>query len=118
MYSMAAFPKNLAGFEPGFTRPYTSSLLFCRLEEATYDLRDELERLQDVVKREEAWSIIFKYAQGLAAHFESDAYEACSADVYRRHLEELQKKRTVFMVWLHKFNQKLELERSARGARK
>jgi hypothetical protein len=106
MYSMAAFPKNLAGFEPGFTRPYTSSLLFCRLEEATYDLRDELERLQDVVKREEAWSIIFKYAQGLAAHFESDAYEACSAE------------RTVFMVWLHKFNQKLELERSARGARK
>lgn len=68
--------------------------------------------MDEIVKKEEAWDIIHRYAVTLVNQFESDAYESFTVDVYRSKLEEIQTKKTVFMIWLQKFNQKIELERS------
>lgn len=81
-----------------------------RLEEFSFSLRDELEGLGEVVQREEAWTIISKYVWDLCNSFETEEYDSASLEFYRGHLDEVQKKKKVFMIWLHKFNQKLELE--------
>ena len=87
------------------------TFLIFRLEEFTFSLREDLESLDEVVKKEEAWSIMHKFVVSLVNHFETESYENCPAEVYRSKLEEIQTKKTVFMVWLQKFNQKIELER-------
>ncbi len=88
---------------------------FFRLEEFTFALRDELDSLEEDVQKEEAWTIVAKYVRNLSAHFESEQYENSSVEFYRQQLEEAQKKKTVFMVWLTKFNQKRELEKVRNG---
>lgn len=75
-------------------------------------MRDDLESLDEIVKREEAWDIVHKFVVSLVDQFESDVYENYPFEVYRSKLEEIQTKKTVFMVWLQKFNQKIELERT------
>jgi molecular chaperone DnaK (HSP70) len=80
------------------------------LEEFTFSFRDELADLDPVVKQEEAWSIVVQYVQDVCSHFESDRYENSEVEYFRGQLEEVQKKKAVFMVWLQKFNKKLELE--------
>ena len=86
-----------------------------RLEEFTFALRDELDSLDVVVQKEEAWAIISQFVRNLMSHFETDRYENSSVEVYRNQLEEVQKKKTVFMVWLQKLNQKLELEKKMKN---
>jgi hypothetical protein len=82
------------------------------LEEFTFSLRDDLESLDEVVKKEEAWSIMHKVVVTLVGHFETEAYENSPAETYRAKLEDIQARKTVFMVWLQKFNQKIEMERN------
>ena len=85
------------------------------MEEFTFALRDELDSLDEVVQKEEAWSIISQYVRNLMSHFETDQYENSQVELYRNLLEEVQKKKTVFMVWLQKLNQKLELEKKMKN---
>ena len=86
-----------------------------RLEETTFALREELDNLDDVVRDEEAWSIVAKFVRDLSNEFETDRYENSPVELYRKTLEEVQNKKTVFMVWLQRFNQKKELENMRNG---
>lgn len=80
------------------------------LEEFTFSLRDELADLSPIVKQEEAWSIVVQFVQDMCSHFETERYENSEVDYFKGQLEEVQKKKAVFMVWLQKFTKKLELE--------
>jgi len=80
------------------------------LEESTFSFRDELSDLCPAVQREEAWSIVVQFVQEVCSDFETESYENSEVEYFRNRLEEVKKKKAVFMIWLQKFNQKMELE--------